>query len=172
MNKEKIRSRMTNNGKQADNAGSGRIPQRESTCIAGPSREVSQTDNTGPVRGTTGPVNDEPEWAEKHMPGHRPAKSVFRKTELLGIAPPTEPEAIKKARQRILKNIRDPDGEVAYRPFEDAFRDFTCSLVQRQERVYDEMLLLVADLQQRIDALEHRLEETRCVSPGDGEVRE
>jgi len=166
---------MTNNGKQADNAGSGRIPQRENTGIAGPSREVSQTDTTGPVKGATGPVNDELAWAKKHVPGHRtvhrPAKSVFRKTELLGIAPPTEPEAIKKARQRILKNIRDPDGEVAYRPFEDAFRDFTCSLVQRQERVYDEMILQVADLQQQIDALEQRLEETRGVSPGDGEVR-
>jgi hypothetical protein len=123
----------------------------------------------------TGPVNNELAWAKKHVPGHRtvhrPAKSVFRKTELLGIAPPTEPEAIKKARQRTLKNIRDPDGMIAYRPFEDAFRDFVCSLVERQERVYDEMLLHAADLQQRIDALECRLEEYRHASPGRLEVK-
>jgi len=109
------------------------------------------------------------------MPGHRtvrkPAKSVFRKTELLGIAPPSEPDAIRKARQRTLKSIRDPDGEVAYRPFEDAFRDFVCSLVERQNNVYDEMLLHAADLQQRIDALERRLEELRHVSPGDTEAK-
>ena len=115
------------------------------------------------------------QWARKHVPGHRtvhkPAKSVFRKTELLGIAPPSEPDEIKKARQRTLKNIRDPDGEVAYRPFEDAFRDFICSLVERQDKVYDEMLLHVADLQQQIDALEHRIEEARHVSPGGAEVK-
>jgi hypothetical protein len=125
--------------------------------------------------GVAGPANDELAWAKKHVPGHRtthrPAKSVFRKTELLGIAPPSAPDEIKKTRQRILKNIRDPDGEVAYRPFEDAFRDFTCSLVQRQERVYDEMLLQVADLRQQIDVLEHRLEEMQGVSPHDAEVR-
>jgi hypothetical protein len=96
---------------------------------------------------------------------HKPARSVFRKTELLGIAPPTEPDAIKKVRQRTLRNIRDPDGTIAYRPFEDAFRDFTCSLVERQDKVYDEMLLHVADLQQQIEALERRIEESRRVPP-------
>jgi hypothetical protein len=132
------------------------------------SREVSQADHAVPAPERTGPAGEELEWARKHARGRRavrkPAKTVFRKTELLGIAPPSEPVAIKKVRQRTLKNIRDPDGEVAYRMFEDSFRDFTCSLVERQDKVYDEMLLHVADLQQQIDVLETRLEETRCVS--------
>ena len=165
---------MTNDGKQTNNAGSSGIPSRESTGIAGPSREVWQTDNAMPVPKGTGPANDELEWAKRHVPGHRtvhqPPKTVFRKTELLGIAPPTGPDEIRKARQRTLKNIRDPDGEVAYRRFEDAFRDFICSLVERQDKIYDEMLLHVADLQQRIDLLEQRLEETRRVSPGGKEA--
>jgi hypothetical protein len=166
---------MTNDEKKANDAGPGGVPLRDSTGIAGPSREVSQTDNAVPGAGAAGPVNDELKWAKKHVPGKRtvrkPARPVFRKTELLGIAPPTEPEAIKKARQRTMKNIRDPDGTIAYRPFEDAFRDFVCSLMERQERVYDEMLLHVADLQQQIDMLGDRLEETRRVSSGNAEVK-
>jgi hypothetical protein len=160
---------MTNNGKQVNNEGSSGIPLRERAGIAGPSREVSQTDHAAPGTGVTGPANDELAWAKMHVSGnrtvHRPTKTVFRKTELLGIAPPTGPDEIKKARQRTLKNIRDHDGEVAYRRFEDTFRDFICSLVERQDKIYDEMLLHVADLQQRIDLLEQRLEETRRRSP-------
>jgi hypothetical protein len=123
-----------------------------------PGRQMRSLNGQGSICRATGPCAGR-------------ARTVFRKTELLGIAPPTEPDAIKKARQRTLKNIRDPDGEVAYRPFEDAFRDFTCSLVQRQDKVYDEMLLYVADLQQRIDALECQIEEIRNASPGSMEVK-
>ena len=59
----------------------------------------------------------------------------------------------------------------AYRPSGDAFRDFTSSLVEQQEKVYDEMLLHVADLRQRIDAPEDRLEEYRNASPDGAEVK-
>jgi hypothetical protein len=166
---------MTNEGKQTNNAGPDGIPQRESTGVPEPSREVSQTDQPVPVPKGAGPANEELAWARKHVQGHRtvrkPPKSVFRKTDLLGIAPPSEPDTIRKARQRTLKSIRDPDGEVAYRPFEDAFRDFVCSLVERQNNVYDEMLLHSADLQQQIDALERRIEGLRHVSPKGTEVK-
>jgi hypothetical protein len=167
---------MSEDGKQPEDAGSKGIPERESPGgVPEPSREVSQTDHPLPVPEGIRPANEELEWARKHVSGRRtvrkPAKSVFRKTELLGIAPPSEPDTIKKARQRTLKSIRDPDGDVAYRPFEDAFRDFVCSLVERQNNVYDEMLLHAADLQQRIDALESRIEELRQVSPGAAEAK-
>ena len=167
---------MTNEGKQTNNAGPEGIPQRENTGVPEPSREVSQADHAMPVPEGNGPANEELQWAKKHVPAkrtvHKPVpKSVFRKTELLGIAPPSAPDEIKKARQRTLRIIRDPDGEVAYRMFEDSFRDFTCSLVERQDKVYDEMLLHVADLQQQIDALERRIEGLRHVSPGATEVK-
>jgi hypothetical protein len=48
-----------------------------------------------------------------------PARTMFRKTKLPGIAPPFEPDAIKNARQQPLKSIRDPGGTIAYRPFVD-----------------------------------------------------
>jgi len=167
---------MTEKGKQTGDAGSEGTPLRENTGVPEPSRTVSQTDHAEPVPEGTGPANEELEWAKKHVPGkrtvHKPApRSVFRKTELNGIAPPSTPNEIKKARQRTMKNIRDPDSAIAYRPFEDAFRDFTCSLVEREDRVYDEMLLHVADLQQQIDALEDRIKEVRQVSPGCAEVK-
>lgn len=166
---------MTEKGKQTKEAGSEGTPQRENTGVPELSRPVSQTDHAMPVPEGTGPANAELEWARMHLPGHRtkhrPAKSVFRKTELRGIAPPSEPDAIKKSRQRTLKNIRDPDGEVAYRMFEDSFRDFTCSLVERQDKVYDEMLLHVADLQQQVDALEDRIEECRHATSCRPEVK-
>jgi hypothetical protein len=166
---------MTDYGKQTRDAGSEEIPQRDGTGIPGPSRTVTQTDHTAPVPVGTGPADEGLAWARKHVPGNgtvrRPARTVFRKTELLGIAPPSEPDAIRKARQRTLKSIRDPGGTIAYRPFEDAFRDFVCSLVERQDRVYDEMLLHVADLQQQIDALACRIEESRHASPVEPEVK-
>jgi hypothetical protein len=166
---------MTNNETKANDAGPEGIPQRENPGVPEPSRIVSQADNAVPVPEGTGAANEELKWAKKHVTGkrtvRRPAKTVFRKTELLGIAPPSTPDEVKKARQRTLRTIRDPDGEVAYRMFEDSFRDFTCSLVERQDKVYDEMLLHVADLQQQIDILENRLEETRCVSSGNAEVK-
>ena len=166
---------MTNEGKQTNNAGPDGIPQRENTGVPESSREVSQADHAAPGAGAAGPANDKTEWAKKHVPGKRtvckPApRTVFRKTELLGIAPPTEPDAIKKARQRTLINIRDPDGEIAYRPFEDSFRAFVCSLVERQERIHDEMLLHAADLQQQIDALGRQRAEQQK-SPGNAEVK-
>jgi hypothetical protein len=151
---------MSNEGKQTNSAEPDGVPQQEGPAIAGSSCEESQADHTVLLTGAAGPANIELEWAKKHVPGnrtvHKPPKSVFRKTELLGIAPPAEPDAVRKTRQRTLKNIRDPDGEVAYRPFEDSFRTFICSLVERQERIYDEMLLHTADLAQRIDALERQ----------------
>jgi hypothetical protein len=165
---------MTDDEKKANITGPDGIPLRESPDSAGSSREVSQGEHAVPGADAAGSANKEPEGAKKHVPGkrtaRRPAKTVFRKTELLGIAPPAEPDAIKKARQRTLRNIRDPDGEIAYRTFEDSFRDFTCSLVERQDKLYDEMLLHVADLQQQIDILENRLEETRA-SAGNAGVK-
>lgn len=165
---------MTNEGKRENDTGPGRIPLRDGTGIQEPSREVSQADQSAPGTGTAGAANEELEWAKKHVHGRRairkPARSVFRKTELLGIAPPSEPDVIKKTRQRILKKIRDPDSDVLYRPFEDAFRDFVCSLVERQDRVYDEMLLHVADLQQQIDTLEDRPGTACRKTTGDAEV--
>ena len=166
---------MTDYGKQTRDAGSAGIPQRDRIGSTGPSREVSNTDQTVPGTERTGPADEELTWARKHVPGHgtvgQTAGSVFRKTELLGIAPPSEPGAIKKARQRTLKRIRDPGGTIAYRPFEDAFRNFVCSLVERQDRVYDEMLMHVADLQQQIDALACRIEEIRLASPMEPEAK-
>lgn len=131
-------------------------------------------DHTVPGTERTGPAEEELDWARKHVPGHgkehRKVKSVFRKTELWGIAPPSTPAEIKKARQRTMKNLKDPGGVIAYRPFEDAFREFVCSLMEQQDRVYDEMLMHVTDLQQQLDVLERGIAEMRA-SQGAAEAK-
>jgi len=161
---------MSEKGKPTGDAGPEGIPQRDSAGIPEPSREEAKTEQAvaGPER--SGTADEELAWARKHVPGHRTVRrktrSVFRKTELLGIAPPSTPEEIKKARQRTMKNLKDPGGVIAYRPFEDAFREFICSLMEQQDRVYDEMLLHVADLQQQLDLLERQVDEARAAYDG------
>jgi len=97
-------------------------------------------------------------------------KSVFRKTELHGTAPPSTPDEHKRIRRRTMQNLKAPDGSVAYGPFESAFRDFICSLMERQDLKAEEMLLQCADLQQRLDVLEDRLEQYCALSAGTPEA--
>jgi hypothetical protein len=63
-----------------------------------------------------------------------------------------------------MKVTIDPEasGAIAsYTPFEKAFRDFTCSLMERQDRVEEELLRRIADCQQQIDVLERKAEQVR-----------
>lgn len=164
---------MTGKDKETERPGSSGIPQRDRSGVPEPSQEVSQNDPAVPGTAKTGPADEELAWARKHVPGPGTVgrkTGVFRKTELRGIAPPSTPEEIKKARQRTMKTLKDPGGVIAYRPFEDAFREFICSLMEQQDRVYDEMLLHVADLQQQVDVLERRIAEARA-SPGSAEAK-
>lgn len=157
-------------------AGSPGIITQGKDGVAMPSREVSQRDQVPSGADCAGRENEELEWARRHMPGHpaavRPVRSVFRKTELHGAAPPSTQDERRKARGRTLRSLNDPDGTVPYRPFETAFRDFICSLMERQDRAYEELFLHIVDLRQQVDGLERRLDEARPAPAGVPEVRE
>ena len=56
-----------------------------------------------------------------------------------------------------MQSLKSPGSMVSYQPFETAFRDFICSLMERQDLMGEEFLLHIADLQQQIDALEDQL---------------
>ena len=135
---------------------------RDGEGVAGPSRNVSPADHARPGAAETGRENRELRWAQRNVPEDepvlRPVKGVLRKTELIGIRPPFTPEERKKTRKRTLQNLKDPAGAVPYREFETTFKDFICSLMERQDIIQEEALLHVADLRQRIDALEDRLD--------------
>jgi hypothetical protein len=141
---------------------------REGEGVAGPSRRVSPADHARPGAAETGRENRELQWAQRNVPEDepvlRPVKEVLRKTELIGIRPPSAPDERKKTRKRTLQNLRDPAGAVPYREFETMFKDFICSLMERQDVLQEEALLHVADLRQRIDALENRLDQIRRAS--------
>lgn len=143
---------------------------RDGEGVAGPSRTVSPADHARPGAAETGRENRELQWAQRNVPDdepvRRPVKEVLRKTELNGIRPPSAPDEMKKKRKRSLQNLRDPAGAVPYREFETTFKDFICSLMERQDVLQEEALLHVADLQQRIDALEDRLDQIRRASSG------
>jgi hypothetical protein len=85
--------------------------------------------------------------------------------------PGNTPAEQKKIRQRTLASLRGPDAIVLYQPFERAFRDFTCSLLEQQALIEEDLVLQIADLRQQIDALERAIDQARHVSPENPEVR-
>ena len=143
---------------------------REGEGVAGPSRKESPIDQSRPGAAEAGRENRELRWAQANVPEDepvlRPVTDVFRKTELNGTRPPSTPDEMKKTRKRTLQKLKDPAGAVPYREFETAFKDFICSLMERQDVLHEEALLHVADLQQRISAFEDQLDQVRRASSG------
>ena len=163
------------------------ISEPGSEGVAGPSREVSQRDQSASGTVSTGQEeNSELEWGKQHVkeeplpvkhepvkqePVLQPVRTVFRKTELHGVTPGTTPDEGKKTRRRTMQSLKSPGAMVSYQPFETAFRDFICSLMERQDMMGEELLLHIADLQQQIDALEDQLNMVKkTVSPRDPEA--
>jgi hypothetical protein len=106
----------------------------------------------------------------KQEPVPQPVRNVFRKTELHGTMPASTPDEGKKTRRRTMQSLKSPGAMVSYQPFETAFRDFICSLMERQDMMGEELLLHIADLQQQIDALEDLNMVKKTVSPRDPEA--
>ena len=157
------------------------ISERESEGVAGPSREVSQRDQIVSGAENAGQEeNSELEWAKRHVkeepapvkqePVTQPVRNVFRKTELHGTMPASTPDEGKKTRRRTMQSLKSPGAMVSYQPFETAFKDFICSLMERQDMMGEELLLHIADLQQQIDALEDLNMVKKTVSPRDPEA--
>jgi hypothetical protein len=136
---------------------------------------VTRADHTRPGGVETGPEETELQWARQHVPEDepviRPVRSVQRKTELNWLISELSPKAMKKKRKRTEKKLDDPTGTVSCRQLETAFRDFICALLDRQEMIREELLQHVADLRQRIDALEDRLEKIRHAQSGVSEIK-
>jgi hypothetical protein len=85
----------------------------------------------------------------------RPApRLVQRVTALrgLGIARPPEPKSIR--RRQTQTDIRRKDAEVPYVKVEAATRDLVCSLMERQDRMNEEIVCKINDLEYRVDDIE------------------
>jgi hypothetical protein len=147
---------------------------RQGDGSAGTPRGVSKRDQIPSGAERAGRKNDELEWARQHAGEEgvlRKKRGVFRKTELHGILPEDTPEEAKRIRKRTMESLKGPASVISYQPFEKAFRDFICSLLERQDLLEDKILLHDADLQQQIDALEQSMEQLRPASAAAPEVK-
>jgi hypothetical protein len=79
---------------------------------------------------------------------------VERVTALRGlsIARPQEPKSIRRLRTRM--DIYDKDAEIPYVKFEAAARDLVCSLMERQDRMNEEIFSRINDLAYRVEDLD------------------
>ena len=139
-------------------AGSGRIPREEAAPVA-PSGEQHAEQNH-PAAPDEGQENSELEWAKRHVPDNcppsfRPARSVFRKTELHYARSPLSDAEKEKRRRKFLDDLgpgNDPGSMTG--PLVEAFREIIDAVLDRQELLYAELLAEIADLRQEIDARE------------------
>jgi len=92
---------------------------------------------------------------------------VERKTALRGcsIDPRRVSQSSRRRNTRMDLIGRDP--EVPYVKFEAAANNLVCSLLERQDRMNEEILLRVIDLQYRVDNLELDFAEHRKISIDD-----
>ena len=69
-----------------------------------------------------------------------------------------------------MENLKGPGAAVSYQPFEKAFRDFTCSLIEHQNLMEEHLNLRIAELRQQVDALERTAGQDRPAPAGDPEA--
>jgi hypothetical protein len=150
------------NDKDMTLPGSEGIPERRSEGITGSSREVTGPDAGASCTVSAGRENTDDGTARKEQENIRPApRLVERKTELrgLGIAPSREKKGT--IRKRTEQDLKDDDPEVPYSRFETAARALVCALMERQDRMNEELFVKLNDLGYRQDDIEADIEELR-----------
>jgi len=60
-----------------------------------------------------------------------------------------------------MQSLESPGVMESYHPFEVAFKDFICSLMEHQDMMGEDLLLHIADLQQQIDALKDKVNKVK-----------
>ena len=96
---------------------------------------------------------------------------VERRTGLRGqhIGAAPVPSGMIRKHTRALLNERDP--EIPYVKFEAVLRDLVCSFMERQDRMNEELLRRMIDLQYRMDDIEADLPVMEGVPAGDAGAR-
>jgi len=144
-------------------------------------KDVAEPDIFASGTAGTGQENEELEWMKNHgetppelekrktglhsdKPDDPPVvrsapKLVERKTGLRGLGIDPARKSKRPARSRTERDLLEYDSEVPYAAVEKANRTLVCSLIERQDRVTERLLLLINDLQYRVDDLELAVEE-------------
>ena len=156
------------NNKDSTPSGSHPIPGRRSEGRAGSSREVTKPDAGASCTAGDGQENTDDETIREEQnckdtqKTPRPApRMAERKTELrgLGIAPSRENKST--LRRRTEQDLTCSDPEVTYARFETAARGLVCSLLERQDRMNEEIFFKLNDLGYRQDDLEETVDDLK-----------
>ena len=116
-----------------------------------------EKENLGPVGpGEPGTGPESPEVKEERMTLRRRSAPhlVERATALRGlnIGLPPEPKSVR--RRRTTRDIYDKHPEIPYVKCEAAVSDLVCSLMERQDRMNEEIFYKINDLTYRFEDLE------------------
>jgi hypothetical protein len=79
---------------------------------------------------------------------------VERRTGLRGLHIGAAPRPTSVLRKQTRASLNERDPEIPYVKFESGLRDLVCSLMERQDRMNEELLRRVVDLQYRMDDIE------------------
>jgi len=116
--------------------------------VAEPDQVVSGTAGTGQKHGIE--RGQEPEKKNRHTA----PQLVERKTELRGQAIAPSWRAPASIRKRTEQDLKEPNAEIPYYKAEKANRDLVCSLIERQDRMIEELFLVITDLKYRLEDIE------------------
>lgn len=89
-----------------------------------------------------------------------PPHLVERATALRGQGIGRPPAPKSAVRRQTLGDIYGRDPEIPYVKFEAALRDLICSLMERQDRMNEDIFYRLNDLGSRLDDLEGRLQDS------------
>lgn len=107
------------------------------------------------------PVTDELDWMKRHekpepvtLPKGNTGHRVERMTALRnrGVAP--EHKSRRAIRSRTGRDLLASDSDIPYAALEDSLKSLICALIERQDRVSEQFLLMINDIQYRLDDLE------------------
>lgn len=93
--------------------------------------------------------------SRKTAPPHLVERATALRDQGIG-RPPAPKSAVRRQTQG---DIFGKDPEIPYVKFEAALRDLVCSLMERQDRMNEEIFYRVNDLGSRLDDLEDSLQE-------------
>jgi hypothetical protein len=150
------------NKENTPSPGSQQIPGRRSEGGAGSSREVTKPDAGASCAVGDGQENTHDGTVREEQKNGSPAPHYAeRKTELRGLGIASSRGKKSTTRRRTEQDLNSPDPEVSYARFETAARGLVCSLMERQDRMNEEIFFKLNDLGYRQDDLEVMVEDLR-----------
>jgi len=91
-------------------------------------------------------------------------RQVKRKTELRNIAESfTDNSAIRRRTER---ELRSADPDIPYYSAEEALRSLVCAIMEREDRLYDDLYIRWNDMKHRVGSLEDEVEVLKKVRTG------